>query len=249
MFRGIAIALSLSAGLLFSSTASAAVVFSASSGTKSAQATFDIVGTNLTVLLSNTSLYDATQPTDILTGVFWKSNTSLANLTRVSATMTANSVTEYVAMPSNGVVSGEWAWKGNLTGGPGGDTNGISAAGLGLFSPTDRFPGSSLSGPTAVAGLDWGLAPAGDNTATGNGGVLGTALVKNGVLFTFSGLPTAFKLSDINSVIFQYGTSCTEPELTGSIGNISPVPAPASLGGGLLLLGSLAFNRLRRRAA
>lgn len=48
------------------------VTFNASSGLLSASATFDIVGGNLSVTLTNTSTNDVLAPSDVLTALFFQ---------------------------------------------------------------------------------------------------------------------------------------------------------------------------------
>src|SRR5262245_58688626 len=54
------------------------VTFSGSSGTLSAEVTFQTSGGNLIVTLTNTSTTDAMVPTDILTGVFFSAPVTLS---------------------------------------------------------------------------------------------------------------------------------------------------------------------------
>jgi hypothetical protein len=86
--------------------------------------------------------------------------------------------------------------------------------------------------------MQYGITSAGDNPTTGNSAVTGdNALIKSGVVFTFSGLPAGFDVNRIGNVWVQYGTALIEEpsyELT---------PEPATLG--ILLAGSLMFYRRR----
>jgi len=212
------------------------VTFSGSSGTLSAEATFQTSGGNLIVTLTNTSTTDALVPTNILTGVFFNAPVTL---TTVSAT-TAGSVYNYPGVTN---VGGEWAYNSGFSG-PAGSNQGISASGLGLFGPTNNFGGTNFSGPPSgeVGGVDFGIAPAGDNPATGNGGLSGEGLINNSVTFVLSGWSGS--LASITDVYFQYGTSLTEPGFGGS-----NTPEPATM----VLMGvgaaGLWFARRRKQAA
>jgi hypothetical protein len=104
------------------------------------------------------------------------------------------------------------------------------------------FPGPNLQGPSSPDGVQYGVTSAGDNVLTGNGGISGSHLIKNAVVFTlgnWSGEPSEM----ITAATFQYGTALDEPQFPGL------VPEPSSLA--LLGCGAtgLAIYALRRRAA
>ena len=65
------------------------------------------------------------------------------------------------------------------------------------------------------------------------------------MVFTFSGLPTDFSLSDISKIEFQYGSRVTPAsELLGEPVNVVSVPEPSTIG--LVtagLFGVIAFAR------
>lgn len=209
---------------------------SISVGNRAASARFQVSGTNLIVTLTNTSTADVTEPVYVLTGVFFDITGPTVTLSRTSAVLAAGSTVIGAAQPAGGVVGGEWAYKSGLSGAPFGTHNGISSSGLGLFGPSDRFPGDNLSGPTDPDGLQYGITSAGDNPATHNGGA-DTELIKNSVVFTLAGVPEHFDPSTrIVNVAFQYGTALTEPSYL--------VPAPAA--SGLLAFGVLVARRRRR---
>jgi hypothetical protein len=220
--------------------ASADLIVTGSSGSLAASATFSFVGSNLQVVLANTSTADVLVPSNVLTAVFFNvaGNPTLGS---VSAVLSAGSTVFFDSAPAGGVVGGEWAYGNSLAGAPGGANQGISSSGFGLFGAA-TFPGSGLDPPAAVDGLNYGITSANDNPATGNAAVTGGfPLIKNSVTFTLSGLPTGFNLADISNVSFQYGTALTEP-------NVQSVPIPPTallLGSGLL--GIIALGGRRRK--
>ncbi len=227
------------AGLaLAASSASASVVFTGSDATRAASAQFAVSGSSLVITLTNTSANDAMVPVDILTGVYFDIQGAALSLTRTSAVLGAGSSVVSGSSDAGGVVGGEWAYKGGMVGAPHSAKYGISSSGLGLFGAGDRFPGNNLDGPTSPAGLSYGITSAGDNSATGNGGLLGTAVIRNSVVFTLGGISPSFDLAKICNVSFQYGTDLSEPNIQGN------VPAPGSMA--LLGLAGLA-SRTRRR--
>lgn len=208
-------------------------VFSFSSGTRAASVSFLKDGTNLKVRLTNTSASDVLVPVDILTGVFFSVDGPALSLTRVSAKLAPGSIVTNGLSPAGGVVGGEWAYK--ATSLPGGHKYGISSSGLGFFGPGDRFAGDNLEGPADPDGPQFGIASAGDNPATHNGGA-NVGLIQNSVDFVLSGLPDGFNLDRITAVRFQYGTATDEPSFD--------VPTPGALA--LLGLGGLVTMRRRR---
>jgi len=173
-------------------------------------------GADLVVTLTNTSSADTTKPVEVLTALFFDSSADLSGLSRLSAALAPGSsvILDRDGQPSGGVVGGEWAWK--MHGSSARPAYGISSTGLGLFGPGDLFPGANLAGPESPGGVNYGIVSAGDDPTTGNGGIRNSGgLIKNAVVFRLGGLPGGFALSQIDHVVFQYGTSLSEPSFEG----------------------------------
>ena len=210
---------------------------------RSASATFAKSGSDLVVTLTNTSTFDAMDPTDILTAVYFEF-VGDPLLSRTSAIVPGTSKVWQIGAvpvdvtPGGGIVGGEWAYLNNINPAPPANS-GISSTGVGIFGPGDLFPGPDLVPPASPDGVNLGITSAGDNLTTGNGGIQGQWLIKNSVVFTlggFTGQPDA----KIVAASFQYGTALDEPQIEGHI-----VPEPSTLVLGIL--GALGLTALRRR--
>lgn len=225
--------------------ASAALTFSGSSGSLAASVSFEVVGSQLKVILTNTSTADVMEAVDVLTAVFFNST---GTLTPVSALLTAGSLVYYDpdGQPGGGNVGGEWGYG---TGSARSRTSAISSTGASDPLSMPNFGGSDLAGPGsgALDGLQYGILSAGDNSATGApGNILGSGgLIKNSVTFLLN-IGSGFSLASIGGVVFQYGTSLTEPSYSASCtsGCLStPEPGTLALAG----LALLAMGARRRR--
>ena len=215
----------------------------------SASVTFDVIGSNLVIMLTNTG-GEASAREDVLTGVFFNIAGSSMDLERVSALVDLTApgsaiLFEDQALTSNDV-SGEWGFADNLVGAPGGGAYGLSASGYGdadLFGSHDLFDPTMDRNDHNLNGFDYGIVSLLDNTSEGSKAVTGnqahTQLIQGTVVFTL-GLPsdTTFDPSmDIFDVAFQYGADLDGPVLN---------PEPGSL---LLLSTGLAILARRRWSA
>jgi hypothetical protein len=240
------IAVAAVAGLAAAVQANPAVTFTGNAGARAAQADFSVSGSNLVVRLTNTATADVMVPSDVLTAVFFDISGPAIGLSRISGVLAAGSQVFYDpdGQPAGGVIGGEWAYLGGLNVGQvAGRRYGISSTGLGVFGPGNLFPGADLKSPASPNGLEYGLLSAGDNPATGNGGVTGSGgLIKNSVVFTLGGVGTDFDLGRIGSVYFLYGTAFGEGAIGGEQVQKIPGAGSALLAG----LGLLAASRRRR---
>jgi hypothetical protein len=214
----------------------AGIVYAGSSGSLSASADFSLSGNTLTVILTNTSAADVLVPSDVLTGVFFNTTHTL---TPVSASL--NGSTVFYGSLTN--VGDGWGYASGVL--ADGENSAISASGAVTGLGHSNFSGAN----NMLQNIDYGILSAGDNSATGNGGVTGHGpLIKNSVLFTLTAA-SGFSLSELgDSVVFQYGTQLTETHFSGNrTPDVSVVPAPPSsilLGIGVAVL---AWQRLPRR--
>ena len=136
-----------------------------------------------------------------------------------------------------------WAYAADLSGAPGGATEGISAVGFSQFGPHDLFPGSALPGDAhrPPGGVGGGLTTATDDGSDYNGGLLRRPFIKDSAVFTLGAVPASFTLSDISTVSFQYGTALrTEPNLPGTL-----IPEASSVT--LTFVGILFLGLLNRK--
>jgi hypothetical protein len=208
----------------------------------SASVTFDLTnaGTELVVSLSNTGnpvTSPVTSPSDILGGVFFNL-TGVGNLTTVSAVLGAGSILETnstpVTPPAGTTLGDYWDYAGGISGAPHGDNQGIASTGyIGAFGS-----GNFGSNPVNVDGFDYGIVNG--NTGAGNDHVPTTPVVNNTMVFTLTNLPAGFSLSQVSSVVFQYGTSLSEASINAVL---VPEPGVAALVG----FGVAGFLVSRRR--
>jgi hypothetical protein len=191
------------------------ITYSATNGSNlTASATFEIVGGDLQITLSNTSSSDVLNSAQLLTALFFDLDPTVG-LTPISALLASGS-TVVNGPTGGGNVGGEFAYDDGLAGAPAGAGLGVSNSGLGLFGDAN-FNGTNLSGPTAVDGPQYGITSAGDNTATGNTALLTTPIIQSSVIFLLDiGGSTVYSdISEfsISNVSFQYGTALGDTNL------------------------------------
>ncbi len=187
-------------------------------GTSSAE--FNVSGDNITLTISTSSL--GAVNSEVLIGFFFDG-------TPLNVTSAIVPDGGYLLLANNSTISwsdqsvgGEWAYASGLGGQlPGGTTQGVSAAGLGVFGPGDLIVADAniyIAGTNSTPpdGGDFGLSH-GTSFPSGEGyGVL----IHDEVVFTFT-KPAGTSFSPTN-FYFQYGTT------------LAQVPEPSTM----LLLGS-----------
>ena len=249
--------------LLLTAQTGRAATYHGSSGQLEASADFVVAGDDLIVTLTNTSSYDVTMPSEVLTAVFFDSATMLS-LTRHSAVLGLDSnivrVPEGVIGPPTGTeagdsVGGEWAYRDDLPHDAFTQSQyGISSVGLAdgadFGDVAWRFPGGNLEGPGTPDGLQYGIVPLADDLTTGNGGLRDRNLIQHQVVFTLSGLPDGFSVDAIENVYFKYGTSYDEGGYAATgitvdddLSGPAPVPTPEALSAGAAALAAMMLRR------
>lgn len=191
---------------------------SAPGETLSATATFSVSDLNLIVTLSNTGAFAPVNANDILTGVFFTLSGDL-KLTPVSAEVASGSsvIDHRLPLGFTGDVGSQWAYRNDLVGAPGGADEGISSTSLKWFSAKNLFSRQKPKGFGSLGGISFGITTLDDLGGHSRGNLKNQALIQNSVVFTFSGLPNDFSLSDISDVTFQYGTGAKAPKLIGEV--------------------------------
>ena len=207
--------------------------------TNSASVTFNLSGPDLFVTLTNTATYKPNDPPDILTAVAF-SVVGDPTFTPVSALVAPGSqVVENGSTVSDpgGAAGASWSYDSSLSG-PSKANEGIGSSGYWGFGSNNVFPGSAVPGdsPTPPDGVGGGLTTAVDDGSKYNGGLKGRPFIQDSAVFTLSGLPVNFTLSEISNVSFGYGTM---PEQV-----IAVVPEPGSIA---IVLAGISFFGLRVR--
>ncbi len=185
--------------------------------TLDATATFTVSNLDLIVTLSNTGTFDPVNANDVLTGIFFTLDGDL-KLTPESAEVAPGSsvIDHRLPLGFSGDVGSQWAYRNDLVGAPNGTDEGISSTSLKWFGTKNLFSREKIKGFASLGGgISFGITTLDDLGGHDRGNLKNQALIQNSVVFTFSGLPDGFSLSDISDVTFQYGTSVKAPDLIG----------------------------------
>jgi hypothetical protein len=258
----------------FASQAHATVVFSGSTSTLSATASFTIEGNQLRILLTNTDAASGpdkpTTPGQVLSGLFFNLGTS---------TFTPLSASVYTGAPDGAIqpgsiiqtsrcdvqscsgetnVGGEWSYASGGASWLPGTTHGLSSSGyLNDNTNSANFNGPNLQNPDALNGIEFGLVPNGWAPWGGNGGLDANALIEGTVEFVLE-IPDGVQVleTDLGNVYFMYGTSPTDTRIPGTSSTTTSgggttggsVPEPALLSVLGVALAGVAL-RMRRRVS
>lgn len=252
----------------------AAISFNATgAGNRNATASFDIVSGKLQVTLTNNATAGSNTggswvPVDILSGLFFNVTAGSGGISAFDATATskvsqfATGGAETINYAAGRDIGSEWAAKtGAITSGSvtvAGVNVGLSSAGLGGAFGAGNIIGNDADGAdiegiggTPPDGLAYSIIGGSASTYANNGGVADRSLVKGTATFLFN-VPLGFTLSQINYVVFNYGTALGEGGLltcsttTGPCTTTIAVAAPGSLAlAGAALLGVAGLRRRR----
>lgn len=243
------------ATLSFTSACRADLTFIGSSGNYSAEAGFKLVGTTLTVTLTNTSSTPVSANGDTLGGLFFNTSTTLtavsaalntAAFTDANNVVHSGSFTEYGAIKNN--VGEGWLYGNGKTVSSkvAGYNSTIAAAGYTMgFKSKAAQPFFKTTVGTSPGGADYSIVGSGGVASKPTKG-LKKPLFENSLVFTLT-VGSGFSLSDLgNTVRFQMGTNLKETHFEGTL---LSVPEPSSLA--IAALGAVGFIGcgIRRRAA
>ncbi len=262
---------------LGSAPAWAAISFNATgTGGRNASASFDIVLGKLQVTLTNNATAGSGSggdwvPIDILSGLFFNVSAGTSGINAFDAKATSR-VVEFTTAGAETIIyapgrdiGSEWATKtGAITSGSvtvAGVNVGLASAGLGGAFGSGDVIGNDADGAdiqgiggTPPDGLAYSIIGGSSANYDNNGGVANRSLVKGTATFLFN-VPLGFTLSQINYVVFNYGTALGEGGLvtcgttSGPCSSTQIVPAPGTLaltGAALLVAAGLRRRRLVR---
>jgi hypothetical protein len=197
------------------------LIVEGSQGDRSFSALFENVGAgNLQITISNTG---STAPADaggVIGALFFNLNGD-PTLTPVSMSLGTDSS----IVNGSGDPSPNWQYARGFAG-PGGATQGVSAAGYGLFGSIGNFY-SGVNCGNLLQGIDWGLVNAAYTPGTGNASISGQPMIQDTAVFLLSGIALDFDpANDVTDVYAQYTATLTGTNLAAP--DPSTVPEPAT---------------------
>ena len=215
------------------------ITFLGTQGNQSYTAVFvNLGGGVLQLTLTNTGTVAPNDESGVLGALFFSLNGDPA-LTPVSVVLGSGSS----IVNGSGNPGPHWEYLGGLSG-PGGATDGISAAGYGIFGSGNFCSGTGCG--NSLQGIDWGLVDSAYTAGSGNGSISGQVLIQDTAVFLLSGLPDGFDPSTgVTDVGAQYTATVSG---SGTVTNFVPgsdpptpsVPEPSTcvlLGAALVAMG------------
>lgn len=212
------------------------------SGALSFSALFENLGNGiLQITVSNTGQVAPADESGVIGALFFNLNGDPA-LTPVSMSLGAGSS----IVNGSGDPSPNWRYDAGLNG-PGGATQGVSAAGYGLFGSRGNFCSGANCG-NLLQGIDWGLVDAAYIAGSGNGSIAGEPMILDTAVFQLSGISSGFDPSvDVSNVSAQFTATLTD---SVNIAGIDPpgVPEPSAyclIGTGMIVVSLIRRKRVR----
>jgi len=219
-----------------------------------ASATFTISNLDLVIFLSNVSTNAPQTDNDILTAMFFDITPTLQQgPTPSSATVApSNTITGSMYFGNDTIVSGQWAYRGDLggkssKGAP--EPYGVSSTSFSkIFSAQDLFSPLYLNGTKPLSGVQFGLTDLVALSPNAASDLKKTDFIQNTIELVIDGLPSNFTLADIGDVSYEFGTSFSKGiNIPGVL--VGQIPEPSTI---MLvaagLLGAIALTRSRARS-
>jgi hypothetical protein len=137
-----------------------------------------------------------------------------------------------------------WQYVSGLNG-PHGATQGLSAAGYGLFGPRGNFCSGANCG-NLLQGIDWGIVNSAYVAGSGNGSISSRPMIRDTAVFVLSGIAADFDPSSaVETVSAQYSASLTGKNIVAPAPGGIPEPSTYVLmGTGFMLLSFIRRQRI-----
>lgn len=213
-----------------------------SSGSLSFSALFENLGSGiLQITVSNTGQVAPADESGVMGALFFNLSGN-PTLTPLSMSLGAGSS----IVNGSGDPSPNWRYDAGLNG-PDGATQGVSAAGYGLFGSRGNFCSAANCG-NLLHGIDWGLVDAAYIAGSGNGSIAGEPMIQDTAVFVLSGISPGFDPSvDVSNVSAQFTATLTDSlNVTGD--DPPGVPEPSAyclIGTGMIVVSLVKRKRGR----